>query len=128
MPGCAEIPPLMMPEDAPPLALGLVVEGPEASDDKRERCVNYGNRLGVRVVPRNAARVTAWLHLEDGKNRLEILSEARGRVLREAREAWGMGELCDDAFRRAAQQLVLEMRIRDAPRQASARPAPAPSS
>ena len=110
--GCAtvDMTRIAQPDDAPPLMLGLIVEGPEHSIDKEDRCRGVGQRLGVHVVPHEQEAVTAQLHLQDGKNQLSVMSKRRGVVLREPREDWSMEALCADAFRRAAVQFLSEAR------------------
>src|SRR5262245_33174365 len=79
----------------PPPRIALVVTGPEASEDKRERCARQLGRAGAVADPN--APVQSVLTLADGGNRLQVISRARGIVRDEARPGWATERLCDDA-------------------------------
>jgi hypothetical protein len=88
----------------PPMARGngwsVAIAGPDADDDKRERCTRIVAKMGGNIDP-NSAQVTAMLYLKDNGNTLQINSKSRGMLRTEQRPGWGMDKLCEDAARNA---------------------------
>jgi hypothetical protein len=80
----------------PPPHVNVVVTGPDADNDKRERCGRIAQRAGMVVDP--MAPVQATLELADNRNRLVVVSRTRGMLRAEPRPGWDMEHLCNDAL------------------------------
>jgi hypothetical protein len=91
----------------PPPRMALVVTGPAADEDKRERCAKQLARSGAIADPNTP--VQAVLMLQDGANRLQVISRTRGVVRDERKPGWSMDRLCDDAIAAAAQAVRMEL-------------------
>jgi hypothetical protein len=111
---------------APPPAYGgppmvtIILVGPAANDDKRERCNAILTRNGGTTDPNAAVR--AILNLADGGNSLQVVSARRGIVLNQPKPGWGMEQLCNDAFQNA--QMVLQQEMSAPPPPAGYQPPP----
>jgi hypothetical protein len=113
-PGYAPPPPAYQPP--PPQGggwgFGIAIAGPDADDDKREKCQRTVAKY--RGNPdSNSAAVTALLYLKDNGNTLQIVSKRRGIVSNTPKPGWSMDKLCEDAAQNA--QMILQQEAAGAP-------------
>lgn len=112
---CAEAPPpatsnaavAAAPGGAAPHVL-VQVTGFAANEGKVQRCNDTVSQLGYVIDP--AAPVRAVLILEGSRNRLQIVSRARGIVRNDDLPGWDMGRLC-----RAAVEGILPVLAQEPP-------------
>jgi hypothetical protein len=79
----------------PPPRININVTGPDADEDKREKCTRMGREAGVIMDP--GAPIQGTLILADNGNRLSIMVNG-APVREEQKPGWGMEQLCNDAL------------------------------